>query len=66
MTMATVQKIKMEIKKELIEEFILPILKNSMDSEGEYNESFIKEVIKASQENPKYTYNQKSFLKMLS
>ena len=56
----------MEIKKELIEEFILPILKNSMDSEGEYNESFIKEVIKASQENPKYTYNQKSFLKMLS
>lgn len=64
--MATVQKLKREIKKELIEELILPILKNSKDSEGEYNESFVKEVIKIYQERPQHTYNPKSFLKILS
>ena len=52
MTIATVQKLKREIKKELIEEFILPILKNFKDSEGEYKESFVKKVIKVSQEKP--------------
>ena len=66
MTIATVQKLKREIKKELIEEFILPILENSKDSEGEYDENFVREVIKISQEKTKYTYNSKSFLKMLS
>ena len=53
MTIATVQKLKREIKKELIEEFILPILKNFKDSEDEYKESFVKKVIKVSQEKPK-------------
>ena len=66
MTIATVQKLKREIKKELIEEFILPILKNFKDSEDEYKESFIKKVIKVSQEKPKHTYNPKSFLRIFS
>ncbi|MEK7142322.1 MAG: hypothetical protein AAB818_01925 [Patescibacteria group bacterium] len=66
MTIATVQKIKREIKKELIEELILPILKNSKDSEGEYDESFVKDVIKISQEKSRHVYNPKSFLKILS
>ena len=66
MTMATVQKLKREIKKELIEELILPILKNSRDSEGEYDDAFVKKVIKISQEKYRHVYNPKSFLKMLS
>lgn len=44
----------------------LSILKNSRDFEGEYNENFVKKVIKISQEKPKHIYNSKSFLKMLS
>ncbi len=44
MTTALVQKIKSEIKEELIKEFILPLLENSKDSEGKYKESFIKEM----------------------
>jgi len=48
MTTATIQKLKNEIKKELLEEFILPMLENSKDPEGEYREDFIKEIFRIS------------------
>ncbi len=62
MTIKTYEKIKREIKYEIIEEFVLPILRNVKDIEGEYKENFVKEVLKASQETPKYVYNSKTFL----
>ncbi len=55
------EKIKSEIKKELLEEFVFPILKNVKDTEGEYKSDFVKNVTRASQEKPSYTYNPKSF-----
>lgn len=50
MTTATIQKLKNEIKKELIEEFILPMLENSKDKdpEGEYREDFVEKVLRIS------------------
>jgi len=48
MTTTLAQKIKSEIKEELIKEFILPILENSKDSGGEYKESFVKEMTRIS------------------
>jgi len=62
MTTKTYEKIKREIKQELIKEFVFPILRKIKDSEGEYKEQFIKEVLKAAQEKPKYIYNSKTFL----
>lgn len=66
MTTKTYEKIKREIKQELIEEFVLPILRNVKDAEGEYKEEFVKEVLKAAQEKPKYVYNPKTFLRQIS
>lgn len=62
MTNQTYQRIKREIKQELLEEFVLPILKNLKDPEGEYKKNFINEILKAGGEKPIYTYNHKSFL----
>lgn len=61
MTTKTYEKIKREIKREIIEEFVFPILRNVKDAEGEYREEFIKEVLKAAQEKPRYIYNPKTF-----
>ena len=66
MTATAIQKIKNEIKKELLEEFILPMLENSKDPEGEYCEDFVKAVLKAAGEKPAHKYNSKSFLKLVS
>lgn len=66
MTTATIQKLKREIKKELFEEFILPMLENSKDPEGEYREDFVREVLKAAKEKPTRKYNPKNFLKQIS
>ena len=65
MSTATIKKLKREIKKELIEEFILPILEQSKDPEGEYREEFVKQALKASKEKAKYRYNSKTFLKLV-
>lgn len=65
MTTKSYAKIKREIKQELIEEFIFPILKNVKDAEGEYKEEFVKEVLKAAMEKPKYVYNPKTFLRQI-
>lgn len=66
MSTATIQKLKKEIKKELLREFIIPLLARSQDPEGEYKESFVKEILRAAKEKPKYKYDRKSFLKLIS
>ena len=57
MTTKTYEKIKREIKQELLQEFVIPILKDAKDPEGEYNPKFVKRVLKAAKEKPIYTYN---------
>ena len=66
MSTATIQKLKKELKRELMEEFIRPILEESKDPEGEYGSDFVKRVLKAAKEKPKYKYNPKTFLKLVS
>lgn len=66
MTTATMQKLKKEIKQEVMQELTALLLKNSRDAEGEYKESFVKKVLKAAQEKPVYQYDAKTFLKLLS
>lgn len=66
MSTATIKKIKNEIKRELIKEFILPVLEQVKDAEGTYKETFIKDVLRAIREKPKYKYNAKTFLKLLN
>jgi len=62
MTTKKYEKIKREIKQELIKEFVFPILRDVKDAEGEYREEFVKKVLKAAKEKPKYVYNPKTFL----
>ena len=66
MTIATIQKIKREIKNELMQELIIPVLQNSRDAEGEYQEKFVNKILRLAKEKPKYKYDSKSFLKMFS
>ncbi len=66
MTTAIQQKLKREIKQELIREFILPLLRRSKDAEGEYRDEFLREIARASKEKPSYRYHPKSFLKLIS
>ena len=66
MTIKTYEKIKKEIKNELLEEFVRPILKELKDAEGEYKENFVRRILKAAEEEPTYTYNSKTFLKQIS
>ena len=66
MTTKTYEKIKKEIKQELLQEFVLPILRRIKDAEGEYREEFIKEILKASKEKPTFTYNHETFLRQIS
>ncbi len=65
MTAKSYEKIKSEIKKELLEEFVFPVLKNVKDAEGEYKSNFVKNVTRASQEKPSYTYNPRTFLSQI-
>lgn len=66
MTMKTYEKLKKEIKQELLQEFILPILKEIKDTEGHYKEEFVREILKASEEKPTFVYNSKAFLQQIS
>jgi len=70
MSTATIQKLKRELKEELkqelIKEFIAPLLRKAKDPEGEYRPEFIRRVLKAEMEKPKFRFNSKTFLKMLS
>ena len=67
MSTKTLEKLKKEIKQELLQEFFLPIILSGVkDPEGEYKEEFVKEVLKAAKEKPVYTYNPKTFLRQIS
>jgi hypothetical protein len=66
MTTKAYEKIKKEVKQEIMEEFVLPILRDVRDAEGEYKENFVKSVLKAAREKPKYIYNPKTFLRQVS
>ena len=66
MTTKTYEKIKKEIKRELFQEFVLPLLRNVKDPEGEYKEEFVKRVLRALREKPIYVYNPKTFLRQIS
>ena len=56
------EKIKKEIKQEILSEFVFPLLKDLKDSEGEYKKEFVQSVLKTAKEKPVYTYNPKTFL----
>lgn len=64
MSTKTYQKMKAEIKEELVREFITPILADIKDAEGDYRSEFVKRVLKAVGENPPYSYDPKGFLKL--
>ena len=66
MTIATIQKLKREIKKELIDEFIRPFLEQNRDPEGEYKPEFIAEILRIAEEKPTHKYDPKTFLKLIS
>lgn len=66
MTTAMIKKIKEEIKQELITEFLRPFMEQSKDPEGEYREEFVRGVLKAAKRKPRYTYDPKTFLKLIS
>ncbi len=66
MSMKTYEKMKTEIKRELLREFVFPILREVKDAEGEYKKSFVRRVLKAAKEKPIYVYNPKTFLKQIS
>ena len=66
MTSKTYIKMKQELKKEFLEEFIMPILKEVKDSEGEYKQEFVNEILRSAEEKPIFTYNPKTFLKEIS
>ncbi len=66
MTIATYLKLKREIKKELIKEFITPILEDIKDFEGEYRPDFVKEILRAAEEKTHLKYQAKTFSKLIS
>ena len=67
MSTTTIQKlkkeIKMELKQELMKEFVTPLLQEMKDQEGEYRCEFVKRILKAEKEKPKYRFNSRTFLK---
>jgi len=65
MSTKTYEKIKKEIKEELLQEFVIPILRDVRDSEGEYEPAFVRRVLRAAKEKPIYTYNSKTFLQQI-
>ena len=66
MTTATIQKIKDQVKAELIEEFINPILSDMKDPEGEYRPEFVQDVLRALHEPTLGKYSAKELNKLLS
>ena len=66
MTTMVIEKLKKEIKRELIAEFIMPLLEHSRDPEGEYRAEFVREVLNAARQKPRHRYRPKTFLKLVS
>ncbi|MEK7086794.1 MAG: hypothetical protein AAB935_00865 [Patescibacteria group bacterium] len=65
MSTKTLEKVKAEIKREILQEFVLPILREVKDAEGEYKAAFVKKVLKAAKEKPIFVYNPKTFLRQI-
>ena len=67
MSTKTLEKLKKEIKQELLREFILPIVLSGIkDPEGEYRPEFVREVLEAAREPATHTFtNARDFLKQL-
>lgn len=67
MITAVIQKIKEEVKREILEEFISPFLKEIKDPEGEYRPEFVRKILKIARSTtiPK-KYHKKTFLKSIS
>ncbi len=65
MSTKALERVKAEIKKELLREFVFPILREVKDAEGEYKEKFVEQVLKAAKEKSSYVYNPKTFLRQL-
>ena len=65
MTIATYNKLKTEIKKELMEEFITPILSEIKDPEGSYKAEFVNSVLRIADKEAIYRYHPKTFLRLL-
>ncbi len=66
MTTRAYEKVKAEIKRELLLEFVLPILREVKDAEGEYKEEFVRGVLRAAKEKSIYVYNPKTFLRQIT
>ena len=66
MSTKTYARIKREIKEELLQEFVVPILRDAKDPEGEYKPAFVRRVLMAAKEKPIYTYNSETFLRQIS
>jgi len=66
MTLKRYQKLKDEIKQELVNEFIAPILSELKDAEDGYKTGFVKGVLRAATEKPNYTYQPKTFTKLIN
>ncbi len=65
MTQKTLERVKAEIKREIIQEFVLPILREVKDADGDYKETFVKQMLKAAKEKPIYVYDSKAFLRQI-
>ena len=61
----TYERMKKEIKQELLQEFVFPILKDAKDPEGEYRPEFVRRILKATKEKPTYIYDSKAFLRQI-
>ena len=66
MTIATYSKLKSELKRELLKEFVTPILEDIKDFEGEYRPDFVREILQAATEKPSIIYNSKRFSRLIA
>lgn len=66
MSAITYLKLKREIKKEILKEFIVPLLEDIKDPEGEYRSDCVKEILNAAKEETIHKYSPKTFLKLIS
>ncbi len=67
MSTKTLEKLKKEIKQELLREFILPVILSGVkDPEVAYKKDFVTEVLRAVKDKQDNKYNPKTFLRQIS
>ena len=68
MTVATYEKVKKELKRELLAELSVLFVRYAKDPEGEYRAEFVKKILKlsAKKSQPTYKYSRKTFLQLIS